>query len=144
MKSKHLALILAAASWTLGACNQQEKTADVRRQPSAETPKVETKTESTQVGSTLESKTETRTDVGHGDIKGKKELYIGTVTIYTVGKKIEVMTGEKKTHSFDLDDKNTSSTIDPGVTVGSRVRLVEETGDDKTRRITVRKEAAGS
>ena len=34
--------------------------------------------------------------------------------------------------------------IDPGITVGSRVRLVEETGDDKVRKLTVRLEAAGT
>ena len=116
MKRTHLVLILAAAAWTLGACNRQDGTATTRNQPNVETPKVETKTESTQVGSTLESKTETRTDAGHGDVKGTRELYIGTVTVYTAGKKIEVMTGEKKTHSFNLDAKDTSSTIEPGIT----------------------------
>jgi hypothetical protein len=54
------------------------------------------------------------------------------------GKKIEVMTGEKKTHSVTLDAKDTALAIDPGVAVGSRVRLTEQTGDDKTRRVTVK------
>ena len=139
MKNKQLILLLAAAPLLLVACDRQEKASSPAN---TETPKVETKTESTQVGTTLESKTETKTDAGHGDVKGTREMVIGTVTIYTAGKKIEVMTGEKKTHSFDLDSKDTASTIDPGVTVGSRVRLVEDKGDDKTRRITVRIEPA--
>ncbi|MEO6325419.1 MAG: hypothetical protein ABIT01_10965 [Thermoanaerobaculia bacterium] len=143
MKSKHLVMILAAATWTLSGCNQDRAT-NAENRPNLETPKVETKTESTQVGSTLESKTETTTDGGAGqrDVKGVREMIIGTVTFYTAGKKIEVITGEKKSHVYVLDAKDTSSTIDAGVTVGSRVRLVEDTGDNKTRQITVRIEPA--
>lgn len=129
---------------TLGACDRRgpsENRTDVATADRGA--KTETKTETTQVGSTLESKTVVRSDAGRGTIKGTTETYIGTVTAYTAGKNIEVMTGEKKTHSFDLAARDTTSTIDPKVTVGSKVRLVEETGDNKARQIMVRIEGSG-
>src|SRR5438270_159191 len=73
----------------------------------------ERKTEATQVGSTLEMKTETKTDTAHGSVKGTSETFVGTVTAYEPGKHIEVMTGEKKTHAFDLDAKNVVTNVDP-------------------------------
>jgi hypothetical protein len=97
----------------------------------------ERKTEATQVGSTLEMKTETKTDTSHGTVKGKAETYVGTVTKYEPGKSIEVMTGEKNTHSFSLDEKGVTSNVDPGVKIGSKVRLVDQKGDDQARAITV-------
>ena len=102
--------------------------------------KVETTRESTQVGNKLEAKTETKADTPDGTVKTKTETYIGTVTIFTPGKKIEILTGEKKTHSFDLDEKDLMANVDSGVAVGTRVKLVEEKGDKKTHRITVTRE----
>jgi hypothetical protein len=99
-------------------------------------------TEATQVGSTLEMKTETKSDTGDGTVKGQSETYVGTVTLYEPGKHIEVMTGEKKTHRFDLDDKELTANVDPGVKVGSKVRLVEQKGENQPRAITVTLEAA--
>ena len=99
-------------------------------------------TEATQVGSTLEMKTETKTDTADGTVKGQAETYVGTVTEFEPGKHIEVMTGEKKTHSFDLDDKDVTANVDPGVKVGSKVRLVEQKGDNQARAITVTLESA--
>jgi len=60
------------------------------------------------------------------------------------GKKIEVMTGEKKTHSFSLDDKNVSYSVDATVAVGKRVTVTDETGTDKVRRVTVKLGGNGS
>ena len=62
----------------------------------------------------------------------------GTVTVFLSGKKIEVMTGEKKMHSFDLDDKDVVTRVDGAVLVGKRVTITDETGTDKVRHLTVR------
>jgi hypothetical protein len=132
-----LAAILLVAP---AACSKEPGTVERKSESTTQTAQGEMKTtqESKQVGNTLEAKTETKTDTGKGTVTGEVETYVGTVTIYEPGKKIEVMTGEKKTHSVTLDAKNTALAIDPGVAVGSRVRLTEQTGDDKTRRVTVK------
>ena len=132
-----LAAILLVAP---AACSKEPGTVERKSESTTQTAQGEMKTtqESKQVGNTLEVKTETKTDTGKGTVTGKVETYVGTVTIYEPGKKIEVITGEKKTHSVTLDAKDTALAIDPGVAVGSRVRLTEQTGDDKTRRVTVK------
>lgn len=130
------ALILAA-----GACAKQPGTVS-KSESTTQTAQGEVKTtqESKQVGNTLEAKTETKADTAGGTVKGTIETYVGTVTVYEPGKKIEVMTGEKKTHSFALDGRETTAAVDAAVAVGSRVRLTEQTGDDKSRRVTVKVE----
>jgi hypothetical protein len=132
-----LAAVLLA---TAGACSKEPGTVERKSESTTQTSQGEVKTtqESKQVGNTLEAKTETKTDTGAGTVKGKVETYVGTVTIYEPGKKIEVMTGEKKTHTFALDTRDTAVAIDASVAVGSRVRLTEQTGDDKVRRVTVK------
>ena len=132
-----LAAILLVAP---AACSKEPGTVERKSESTTQTAQGEVKTtqESKQVGNTLEAKTETKKDTAKGTITGEVETYVGTVTLYEPGKKIEVMTGEKKTHSVTLDAKNTALAIDPGVAVGSRVRLTEQTGDDKTRRVTVK------
>ena len=132
--------LASAALVAAVACSKQPGTVERKSESTTQTAQGEVKTtqESKQVGNTLEAKTETKTDTGKGTVAGKVETYVGTVTIYEPGKKIEVMTGEKKTHSVTLDAKDTALAIDPGVAVGSRVRLTEQTGDDKTRRVTVK------
>ena len=125
---------------TAGACSKEPGTVERKSESTTQTAQGEVKTtqESKQVGNTLEAKTETKTDTAAGTVKGKVETFVGTVTIYEPGKKIEVMTGDKKTHSVALDARDTALAIDATVAVGSRVRLTEQTGDDKTRRVTVK------
>ena len=136
-----LPIALAAALLVaVFACAKEPGTVERKSESTTKTAQGEVKTtqESTQVGNTLEAKTETKTDTGSGTVKGQVETFVGTVTIYEPGKKIEVLTGEKKTHTVALDAKGTALAIDPGVVVGSRVRLTEQTGDDKARRVTVK------
>ncbi len=135
--SSALAAVLLVA---LVACSKEPGAVERKSESTTKTSQGEVKTtqESKQVGNTLEAKTETKTETGAGTVKGKVETYVGTVTIYEPGKKIEVMTGEKKTHSVALDAKGTALAIDPGVVVGSRVRLTEQTGDDQARRVTIK------
>lgn len=124
------------------ACSKQPGTIESKSESTSQSAQGQVKTtqESKQVGNTLEAKVETKTDTGSGTVKGKVETFVGTVTHYEPGRKIEVMTGEKSTHSVALDARDTTVAIDATVAVGSRVRLTEQTGDDKTRRVTVRVE----
>jgi hypothetical protein len=129
-----LALVLAA-----GGCSNEQ--APPQNEPTKTVERVDAKTETTQVGTTLEAKSEVKQETPGGTSTLKTETYVGTVTAFTAGKKIEVMTGEKKTHSVDLDDKNLVAAIDSGVTIGSRVRLVEEKNSaSKITKVTVTNE----
>ncbi len=99
---------------------------------------VQTSTETKQVGTTLEATSETKVDTSSGTVQSKTTTTVGTVTVFTPGQKLEVMTGEKTIHGFDLEEKDVVYSVDPAVAVGSRVTVTEETGDNKVRRITVR------
>ena len=72
-----------------------------------------------------------------GERTATTKSYVGTVTEYVPGKSIQVMTGEKDMHSFDLDEKDDVVSIDAKVAVGSKVQLVQETNDSGGDRITV-------
>lgn len=96
-----------------------------------------TKTETTQVGSTAVSESKTTVDTPQGDRTARTNTYVGTVTQFTQGESIEVMTGNNDKHAFDLDGKSDVITIDSRVAVGSKVTLVEEKGEKDFHRITV-------
>lgn len=122
------------------ACGPSSGTVEKKSESTTQTSEgtVKTTSQSTQVGTTLEAKTETKVDSPAGDVKLKTETFVGTITTYAAGKKIEVMTGEKKSHSFALDDKNVVYSVDDAVAVGKHVTVTDETGNDKVRRITVK------
>ena len=122
------------------ACSQSPDTVQNKTESTTKSAEgtVQTSTESKQVGTTLEATSETKVDTPSGTVKSKTETTVGTVTIFTAGKKLEVMTGEKTLHSFNLDEKNVLYSIDGTVAVGKRVTVVDETGDDKVRHITVK------
>lgn len=142
MKPLVLGALCAAALSTVVACSKAPGTEERKTETTTQTSQGEVKTtsQSTQAGNTLEAKTETKADTANGTVKTTAETVVGTVTAFEAGKKIEVMTAEKKTRSFNLDAKDTAASIDPGVAVGSRVRVTEQTGDDKARRLTVKLE----
>jgi hypothetical protein len=121
--------ILMMGGIALAGCN--------RDRPDTNTTKTTTETTTTQVGSTLASTTETKVDTAHGDTKSVTNTYVGTVTVFEVGKSIEVMTGNKDVHAFALDGKNDMLVIDPSVAVGSKVQLVEEKGAEGFHKIAV-------
>lgn len=133
------AALLAAAA----ACSQSPDTVQKKSESTTQTADgtVKTTSETRQVGSTLEAKTETKADTPAGTVASKTETIVGTVTAFTAGKKIEVMTGEKKMHDFSLDDKDVLYSVDGTVVVGTRVKVTDETGADKIRRISVRQVA---
>ena len=131
---------LSSALLVAFGCAKEPGTIERKSESTTQTSRGEVKTssESTQTGTTLEAKTETKTDTAGPTVKGKVETFVGTVTEYVPGKKIEVLTGEKKKHSVALDARDTSVAIDTAVAVGSRVRLTEQTGDNQARRVTVK------
>ena len=135
--------LTAALLFSAAACSKEPGTVERKSESTTQTSSGEVKatTESTQAGNTTESKSVTKSDTAEGTVKGTIETFVGTVTSYEPGKKIEVMTGEKTTHDVSLDAKDTIAMVDPGVAVGSKVRLTEQTGDDKSRRVTVRLES---
>jgi ABC-type oligopeptide transport system substrate-binding subunit len=134
---------LGAASLVLTvACSKAPGTEERKTETTTQTSQgeVKTTTESTRAGNTLEAKTETKADTANGTVKAAAEVVVGTVTVYEPGKKLEVMTADKKTNSFPLDAKDSVVSVDSGVVVGSRVKVTDQTGDDKARRVTVKLE----
>ena len=121
-----LGIVLVAGA---GCAKKEEPRVEVKsseKSTSADGVKTTTTTESVQIGSTLVGKTETTSNTADGKEKSQMETVIGTVTVYKPNEKIEVMTGDSKKHSFDLNDKNSRAEVDMKVTVGSKVRLTEE------------------
>ena len=97
----------------------------------------ETKTESTQVGSTLVKKTETTASGSAGSGKTDANVYVGTVVSYTAGRAIEVLTGESDHHRIDLTGKDTTVDAASGIAIGNRVRVVEAHDSEGRRRVTI-------
>lgn len=140
-KSYQLSIILSATLLISGlGCAKDAGTVERKTESTTQTAQGEVKTtqESQQSGNTLQAKVETKNETAAGTTKSKVETFVGTITKYEPGKKIEVITGEKTTHSVPLDAKDTVVTVDSGVVVGSHVRLTEQSGDNLARRVTVR------
>lgn len=141
MIHRQLAFLASATLLALAtACSQSSDTVTKKSESTTQTSggTVTTTNETKQVGATLEAKSETKVDSPAGAVASKTETIVGTVTVFTAGKKIEVMTGEKKMHDFSLDDKDVVYSVDGAVMVGKRVTVTDETGTDKVRRITVK------
>jgi hypothetical protein len=119
---------------SLAACSKPADTV-VTKTETTTSPQgsVETKEQSKRVGDTLEVKTETKSKTDDGTVKTDTEAFVGTVTVYEPGKKIEVLTGESTRHAVDLAGKNVQVDVVGPVAVGAHVRLVEEKGDRGTR-----------
>ncbi|MHB8799585.1 MAG: hypothetical protein ACYDBY_14085 [Thermoanaerobaculia bacterium] len=124
------------------ACGPSAGTVEKKSESTTETSQgsVTTSAESTQIGTTLEAKSETTIDTPSGNVSSTTETVIGTVTQFTAGKNLEVMTGDKTTHDFDLGNKDIVFTFEGDVAVGKRVTVVRQTGDDKIERVTVKLE----
>lgn len=126
----------AAVLAGLVACHRTEtprvETKSETKSTNADGSRTTTSTETRQVGSTIASTTETT--VG-GPNRGKleSETVVGTVTELTAGKRIVVLTGDGTKHAYDLDNKKMSASVDPSVTVGTKVRL-DTTKDNDGRR----------
>jgi len=137
--SKLVAPLMMVGLVALVGCDR-EKPATTKSETTQNTPdgaKTTTQTETKQVGTTAESTTETKVDTPSGDAKAVTNTVVGTVTVFTPGKRIEVMTGNKDMHAYDLDGKSDVVIIPAGTTVGSKVMLVEEKGEKGFHKITV-------
>ena len=126
------------------ACGPKADTIEKKSESTTQTSEgtVKTTNESTQVGTTLEAKEETKVDTASsGTVSSTTETVIGTITVFEPGKKLEVMTGDKKMHNYSLDDKDIVFSLESPIAVGKRVMVTEQTGDDKVHRITVKLES---
>lgn len=141
MKYTKLAFLFPAGLLVLAsACGPTAGTVEKKSETTTETSQgtVTTSAESTQVGTTLEAKSETTVETASGTVSAQTETIVGTVTAYTAGKSLEVLTGEKTTHTVSLDDKDIVFSIDGNVEVGKHVTVIHETGSDKVHRVTVK------
>ncbi len=140
---KSLAVLVALTGFTL-ACGRSapdtvtsESTTKVQTAAGTET----TESMSKQVGSTSASTTETKLKTAEGTVESKMETVVGTVTEFTAGKKIVILTGDNDKHSFDLDDSDVIYRVGPKVAVGSKVKLEQRTNDAGKKVVTVHLQA---
>lgn len=133
-------LVLAFAVCVVSACRKTDSPViESKSETKATNPdgsKTTTTTEEKQVGATVETTTETHA-TGENGGKTKSETVVGTVTSFTHGKTITVMTGDGDKHTYDLADKKTSASIDRRVAVGSKVQLDATTDRDGRRTVRV-------
>ena len=132
-----LGIVLLAGA---GCAKKEEPRLEVKssaKSTNADGGKTTTTTESLQVGTTLAGTTETTSDTTRGKAKSETETVIGTVTTYRPNKEIEVMTGDSKKHSFALDQKDSRVEIDPRITVGTKVQLVQDKDSEGRKMIRV-------
>lgn len=144
MNTTKLAYLIPAGLLVLAtACGPSAGTVEKKSETTTETSggTVTTTNESTQVGTTLEATSETTVDTSSGNVSAMTKTVIGTITVFEPGKKLEVMTGDKTMHSYSLDDQNIVFAIDGDMAVGKQVTVVEQTGDDRIHRVTVKPSA---
>ena len=96
-----------------------------------------TKSESTQIGSTLVKQSETTARGAAGSGKSVVNTYVGTVVGYTAGQSIDVLTGENDRHRVDLSGKDTTVDADPSLAIGNKVRLVDARDEHGRRTVTI-------
>ncbi|MEO6325424.1 MAG: hypothetical protein ABIT01_10990 [Thermoanaerobaculia bacterium] len=91
-----------------------------------------------QATTTME-KTEVTKTKGGGmkSTKSKTQTYVGTVKEMEAGKSVKLDMGKKKSKSFDLDDSNVTTTVDPTVAVGTKVKVVEMKDANGAKTMTV-------
>ena len=127
---KLMSIVLAAGMGTVLAC-----------QPRQETQKVETETTTKTApnGETIESETTAAGRVpGGGEIDTKHQEYFGVISEYTLGKSVEIKSVDGETHSFDLDDKDTLVRVEPGIKLGTKVKVEVHQEKDRPESITIR------
>ncbi len=84
----------------------------------------------------MEKTVEKKTTTTSGTTKSTDHTLVGTVKAFEVGKKIKVRVG-KKLHSFTLDTKSVDTKVDPSVTVGTKVRIVESKDANGIKTLTI-------
>ncbi len=143
MNTRNLTILVSSGLLAIAAaCSKPADTVETKSAATTETAAgtVHTASESSQAGTTLEASSKTEVETSSGTATAKTETVVGTVTELTPGKKVEVMAGDKITDGFVPDDKDVIDSVDSALAVGKRVTVIDETGDDKVRRVTVRLE----
>ena len=133
------ALLVLPALLVFGCRKETTPKVEVKSEATETIPdgKTVTKTESTQIGSTLVKETTTTASGAAGAGKSDVNTYVGTVVSYVAGKSIDVLTGESDHHRVDLSGKDTSVEADPSIAVGNKVRLVDAKDDRGHRTVTI-------
>ncbi len=92
-----------------------------------------------------ETTTDTKRTTSSGTTKMKTETVMGEVKSYEPGKSIEVTTSGKikKSRTFDLAEKDVTATVDPGVAIGSRVKVTLKTDDNGHKTLMVEPHGKG-
>jgi len=98
---------------------------------------VETTTETTKSGDPVKSETEVRQTTPDGKTEMDNETYVGTVTKFKPGEKIEVKAEDGRSHSFDLDEDGATVNVERSVHVGTKVQVVVDKRDDRVQKITI-------
>jgi uncharacterized protein with FMN-binding domain len=98
---------------------------------------VETTTETTKSGDPVKSETEVRQKTPDGKTEMQNETYVGTVTEFKPGSKIEVKAEDGRSHEFDLKEDGAAVHVEPSVQVGTKVQIVVDKRDDRVRKITI-------
>ena len=98
---------------------------------------VDTTTETTKSGDPVKSETEVKNKTPDGTTEMENETYVGTVTEFKPGSKIEVKAEDGRSHEFDLKEDNAAVSVEPSVQVGSKVQVVVDRRDDRVRKITI-------
>lgn len=84
----------------------------------------------------MEKTVEKKVTTTSGTAKSKTHTIVGTIKEYEAGKELKVLVG-KKTRSFSLDSKSVSTTVNPSVAVGSKVKIVESKNAEGIKTLTV-------
>jgi hypothetical protein len=67
-----------------------------------------------------------------------EKTFQGMVTELTSGRSLTISMDGGKSQTFRLDEKDVASNVDPGIAVGSRVRVVDSRDVNGKRTVTVR------
>ena len=84
----------------------------------------------------METSGEKKTSTSSATAKSGDHEFIGTVKEFEAGKMLKVLVG-KKIHTFNLDAKGMTATVDPSVAVGSKVKVVESKAADGSKTLAV-------
>lgn len=76
---------------------------------------------------------DTRNRGGRGPARINTETFVGTVTAYQAGRRIEILTGGNRRQTIDLRGKDVQVSVVGSIAVGTQVQVVREKGDQGTR-----------
>ena len=125
-------LVFACCAGLVVGCARKEET---------QKKEVDTKTEATKSGAPVKSETEVKEKTPTRKVDVQNETYVGTVTKYKPGRKIEVKAEDGRSHSFDLKQDQATVSVEASVRKGSKVQVVVDKRDDKLRKITIARHA---